>query len=94
MNLNEVIANRALEILRERKGEYRIISPNDHVNMSQSSNDTFPTAMHISILLNIHPLLSALDRLIQSLDKKAYEFESAIKVGAMLLLSIFQKCPV
>jgi aspartate ammonia-lyase len=86
MNSNEVIANRALEILGNSKGEYNVISPNDHVNMSQSSNDTFPTAMHISILLNIHPLLSSLDRLIQSLDKKAHEFESAIKVGRTHLM--------
>ena len=52
MNTNEVIANRALEILGKTKGEYEIISPNDHVNMSQSSNDTFPTAMHVAILIN------------------------------------------
>src|SRR5919109_717524 len=56
MNTNEVIANRALEILGKKKGEYEIISPNDHVNMSQSSNDTFPTAMHISILLDAIPV--------------------------------------
>jgi aspartate ammonia-lyase len=86
MNSNEVIANRALEILGKRKGDYTVISPNDHVNMSQSSNDTFPTAMHISILLNMHPLTSSLDRLIQSLDKKAAEFESAIKIGRTHLM--------
>ena len=86
MNSNEVIANRALEILRNRKGDYTVISPNDHVNMSQSSNDTFPTAMHISILLNMHPLLSSLDKLIESLDRKANEFESAIKVGRTHLM--------
>jgi aspartate ammonia-lyase len=86
MNSNEVIANRALEILGKRKGDYAIISPNDHVNMSQSSNDTFPTAMHLSILLNMHPLTSSLDILIQSLDKKAEEFESAIKIGRTHLM--------
>jgi aspartate ammonia-lyase len=86
MNSNEVIANRALEILGKRKGDYAIISPNDHVNMSQSSNDTFPTAMHLSILLNVHPLTSSLDILIQSLDKKAEEFESAIKIGRTHLM--------
>ena len=86
MNSNEVIANRALEILGKRKGDYTVISPNDHVNMSQSSNDTFPTAMHISILLNMHPLISSLDTLIQSLDKKAAEFESAIKIGRTHLM--------
>ena len=58
MNCNEVIANRSLEILGMKKGQYNIISPNDHVNMSQSSNDTFPTAMH-AILLNSFEMLSA-----------------------------------
>ncbi|HEU4984610.1 MAG TPA: lyase family protein, partial [Nitrososphaera sp.] len=53
MNTNEVIANRALEILGKKKGEYETVSPNDHVNMSQSSNDTFPTAMHVAILFNM-----------------------------------------
>ena len=86
MNSNEVIANRALEILGNTKGEYSIINPNDDVNMSQSSNDTFPTAMHISILLNIHPLITSLNRLIQSLDKKALDFETAIKIGRTHLM--------
>ncbi|MCP3658965.1 MAG: hypothetical protein GY830_01050 [Bacteroidetes bacterium] len=48
MNMNEVLANRALEILKEKRGNYKIIHPNDHVNMSQSTNDTIPTAIHIS----------------------------------------------
>jgi aspartate ammonia-lyase len=86
MNSNEVIANRALEILGKRKGEYAVISPNDHVNMSQSSNDTFPTAMHVSILLNMDPLLSSLDTLIESLDKKSGQFESYIKIGRTHLM--------
>lgn len=86
MNSNEVIANRALEILGKKKGEYTEISPNDHVNMSQSSNDTFPTAMHISILLNMHPLLSSLDTLIESLEKKSNEFENCIKIGRTHLM--------
>ncbi|MDQ3902331.1 MAG: lyase family protein, partial [Thermoproteota archaeon] len=86
MNSNEVIANRALEILGKRKGEYAVISPNDHVNMSQSSNDTFPTAMHVSILLNMDPLLSSLDTLIESLDKKSSQFESYIKIGRTHLM--------
>jgi len=51
MNVNEVIANRALEILGKEKGDYRSVSPNDHVNMAQSSNDTFPTALHIATLM-------------------------------------------
>ena len=86
MNSNEVIANRALEILGRRKGEYTVISPNDHVNMSQSSNDTFPTAMHLSILINMQPLLSSVDTLIESLDKKSSQFESYIKIGRTHLM--------
>jgi aspartate ammonia-lyase len=86
MNSNEVIANRALEILGRRKGEYTVISPNDHVNMSQSSNDTFPTAMHVSILINMQPLLSSVDSLIESLDKKSSQFESYIKIGRTHLM--------
>src|ERR671924_133232 len=66
--------------------QYDIISPNDHVNMSQSSNDTFPTAMHISILLNMHETISALNKLIQSLSKKAEEFQDVIKVGRTHLM--------
>ena len=73
MNTNEVIANRALEILGKTKGRYEIMSPNDHVNMSQSSNDTFPTAMHVAILLNMNETLASLDKLIGSLQKKAEE---------------------
>src|SRR5690606_15102075 len=61
MNSNEVIANWALEILGEKKGRYDILSPNDHVNMSQSSNDTFPTAMHVAILLNMKETVASLD---------------------------------
>ena len=53
MNINEVLANRALEILGKKKGEYDVISPNDHLKMSQSSNDTFPTAMHVAIIINM-----------------------------------------
>ncbi|MDQ5842737.1 MAG: aspartate ammonia-lyase [Thermoproteota archaeon] len=86
MNTNEVIANRALEILGKKKGEYEIISPNDHVNMSQSSNDTFPTAMHISILLNVMETIASLDKLIASLQKKAREFAGLIKIGRTHLM--------
>jgi aspartate ammonia-lyase len=86
MNVNEVIANRALEILGKKKGEYKIISPNDHVNMSQSSNDTFPTAMHIAIILNTLQTVSAMDKLIYSLQRKAGEFEDIIKIGRTHLM--------
>ncbi|AIC15881.1 aspartate ammonia-lyase [Nitrososphaera viennensis] len=86
MNSNEVIANRALEILGKKKGEYEIVSPNDHVNMSQSSNDTFPTAMHVAILLNMEEADRSLSVLINSLKKKAKEFEDAIKIGRTHLM--------
>ncbi len=86
MNTNEVIANRALEILGKKKGQYDIISPNDHVNMSQSSNDTFPTAMHVAILTNMVQTDAAVTILVKSLRKKAREFGSAIKIGRTHLM--------
>ena len=86
MNTNEVIANRALEILGKTKGEYEVVSPNDHVNMSQSSNDTFPTAMHIAILLNTRETIASLDKLIASLQSKAVEFAGLIKIGRTHLM--------
>ena len=86
MNTNEVVANRALEILGKTKGEYEIISPNDHVNMSQSSNDTFPTAMHVAILLNMMETTVSLDKLIASLERKAREFAGLIKIGRTHLM--------
>lgn len=86
MNTNEVIANRALEILGKKKGQYDIISPNDHVNMSQSSNDTFPTAMHVAILTNMVETDAAVTILVKSLHKKAREFKSAIKIGRTHLM--------
>jgi aspartate ammonia-lyase len=86
MNSNEVIANRALEILGHKKGEYETVSPNDHVNMSQSSNDTFPTAMHVAILLNMEEADKSLSILIDSLEKKAKEFQDAIKIGRTHLM--------
>ena len=81
MNTNEIIANRALEILGKSKGDYMTISPNDHVNMSQSSNDTFPTAMHIAILINIKLIIKSLDILITSLKIKSIDFKNIIKIG-------------
>lgn len=86
MNINEVLANRALEILGKKKGEYEIISPNDDVNMSQSSNDTFPTAMHVAITVNVLATISALEDLIRSLQRKAIEFKDAIKIGRTHLM--------
>jgi len=86
MNCNEVIANRALEILGKPKGSYEFISPNDHVNMSQSSNDTSPTAIHISISMNCLELIKSLDLLIRSIEKKAIDFKDDIKIGRTHLM--------
>lgn len=86
MNTNEVIANRALEILGKDKGSYEHVNPNDHVNMSQSSNDTFPTAMHVAALLNMNETLQSLDRLIASLEIKSKEFIDVIKIGRTHLM--------
>jgi aspartate ammonia-lyase len=86
MNTNEVICNVALEILGKKKGDYEYLHPNDHVNMSQSSNDTFPTAMHVAILLNVNEVLAAIDMLIKSLAKKAREFSSFKKIGRTHLM--------
>ena len=86
MNINEVLANRALEILGMTKGEYDVISPNDHLNMSQSSNDTFPTAMHVAIIINRLATISELDDLVRSLQRTAIEFNDAIKIGRTHLI--------
>jgi aspartate ammonia-lyase len=81
MNVNEVIANRALEILDKKRGDYKYINPNDHVNMSQSTNDTFPTAMHISILLMLKELNAVLINLRDAFNRKGREFFDIIKAG-------------
>lgn len=82
MNTNEVISNRAIEILGGKLGSKDPVHPNDHVNKSQSSNDTFPTAMHIAVAVEINNLLlPALKALGESLDKKACEFKDIIKIG-------------
>ncbi len=86
MNSNEVIANVALEILHKKKGQYQFIHPNDHVNMSQSSNDTFPTAMHVAILMNLKETIFAIDILTKSLSKKAKQFSSFKKIGRTHLM--------
>ena len=86
MNVNEVIANIALEILGQKKGKYDVVHPNDHVNMSQSSNDTFPTAMHVSILFSLKQVIPVLDDLIKSLNKKAREFSGFQKIGRTHLM--------
>jgi len=86
MNSNEVIANVALEILHKKKGEYQHIHPNDHVNMSQSSNDTYPTAMHVAILMNLKDTIFGIDKLIKSLTKKSKQFSSYKKIGRTHLM--------
>jgi aspartate ammonia-lyase len=75
MNVNEVLANRANEILGGKKGEYKFVHPNDHVNMAQSTNDTFPTAMRIAIAMEHRPLKDALKTLTESFRKKGKEFD-------------------
>jgi aspartate ammonia-lyase len=86
MNSNEVISNVALEILHKKKGQYEFLHPNDHVNMSQSSNDTYPTAMHVAILMNLKEVVPAIDVLIKSLSKKAKEFSTFKKIGRTHLM--------
>jgi aspartate ammonia-lyase len=82
MNLNEVIANRAIELIGGKRGDYKILHPNDHANMSQSTNDTFHTAIHISTYEQIvKKLLPSLRILEKSLEEKSKEFANIMKVG-------------
>lgn len=82
MNVNEVISNRAIEILGGELGSKKPVHPNDHVNMSQSSNDTFPTAMHVAAVVEINQsLLPALHELHDSLQAKKESFDHIIKIG-------------
>ena len=81
MNANEVIANVALEILGHGKGEYKYLHPNNDVNMAQSTNDAYPTAIRLGLLLGHDTLLSSLESLIESLSGKAVEFASVLKMG-------------
>ncbi|MFS8924270.1 aspartate ammonia-lyase [Synechococcus sp. B60.1] len=82
MNVNEVLANRALEILGEPKGRYERVSPNDHVNYGQSTNDVIPTAIRLAALLRVRrDLLGTLDNLVAALEQKAQEFRDILKAG-------------
>ena len=82
MNANEVIANRAIELAGGQKGSKKPIHPNDNVNMSQSSNDTFPTAMHIAAAIALNEkLIPALEELQAVLDNKSREFANVVKTG-------------
>jgi aspartate ammonia-lyase len=81
MNANEVIANRALEILGEEMGTYGRLHPNDHVNLSQSTNDAYPTAIHLAMLLSVQPLVTEMEELVDALREKARAFTRVIKMG-------------
>ncbi|HIR24431.1 MAG TPA: aspartate ammonia-lyase [Candidatus Egerieimonas faecigallinarum] len=81
MNANEVIANRAIEILGGEKGDYSIVNPNDHVNYGQSTNDVFPSCGRITALKLINKAQKQLERLYEALTQKAEEFDSVIKMG-------------
>ena len=81
MNVNEVIANRGSEILGGERGPKRLLHPNDDVNLGQSSNDVFPTAMHISAAASVHQALASLDVLKNSLEEKSRQFHAIVKIG-------------
>ncbi len=81
MNANEVIANIALEHLGKQKGEYQFCSPNDHVNLSQSTNDAYPSALKLALFNMNKPLIDALTSLYEAFDKKGKQFSNVIKMG-------------
>jgi aspartate ammonia-lyase len=81
MNANEVIANRALEILGFARGDYVHCHPNDHVNLSQSTNDAYPTALRIALVLSNRGLIAVLEQLVAAMRAKAAEFAHVIKMG-------------
>jgi fumarate hydratase, class II len=81
MNVNEVIAGRANEMLTGSRGGKSPVHPNDHVNMSQSSNDSFPTALHIAVSLAIGPMSASLERLLRALQSKAQQWADVVKIG-------------
>jgi aspartate ammonia-lyase len=81
MNANEVIANRALELMGHKKGEYKYCDPHDHVNGSQSTNDAYPSSLHVGMALGNAQLVSAMNELIAAFRKKGAEFSSILKMG-------------
>jgi len=81
MNANEVIANRGLEIMGYKKGEFDHLHPNDHVNCSQSTNDAYPTSIKLAVLLSLKDLLGAMQELRHALEAKAAEFADVLKMG-------------
>jgi len=86
MNCNEVLANRAIELLGGQKGDYSLVSPNDHVNMAQSTNDVCPTAIRIGALIEVQKLLPVLEKLEQTFLQKGVEFDQIIKSGRTHLM--------
>jgi aspartate ammonia-lyase len=86
MNVNEVLANRAIEILGGQKGDYKLVGPNDDVNMSQSTNDVCPTAIRIGALMEVEKLLPVLKRLEESFGVKGREFDHIVKSGRTHLM--------
>ncbi|NWL10812.1 aspartate ammonia-lyase [Paenarthrobacter nitroguajacolicus] len=81
MNANEVIANRALELLGHPKGDYSKLHPNDHVNLSQSTNDVYPTAVNLATIFSVKELLEALEELELAFAEKGREFRTVVKMG-------------
>jgi aspartate ammonia-lyase len=81
MNINEVIANRGLELMGKKKGEYKFLDPHDHVNRSQSTNDSYPTAMHIGMALGNAQVIAAYEKLIEAFKAKGQEFKDLLKMG-------------
>lgn len=81
MNANEVIANRALELMGRERGDYAMIHPNEHLNLSQSTNDAVPTALKIASWVGIHELIDAMDILRVAFEAKAREFKAIVKMG-------------
>lgn len=81
MCANEVIANRALEHLGKAKGDYKVVSPNDHVNLAQSTNDAYPSSLHIAFLYYNKDVIASLKKLVEAFRKKSKEFHKIIKMG-------------
>jgi aspartate ammonia-lyase len=81
MNANEVIANRALELMGHKKGEYKYCDPHDHVNGSQSTNDAYPSSLHVGMALGNRELVAAVNELVASFRAKGKEFSSILKMG-------------
>jgi aspartate ammonia-lyase len=81
MNANEVIANRGLELMGKKKGEYKFLDPHDHVNRSQSTNDSYPTSMHVGMALGNAEVVTAFEKLIAAFKAKGTEFKDMLKMG-------------